>query len=110
MRKPSTVSPRNYSEWIEQAEPIAFGVLGIRPEDFYEMTPSEFYSAFEGYGFSQEREIRDRARFVAAILSVCGPADKHGRRKRFKTSDLAKDRSNPPRNIFYYALMGKKLP
>ena len=70
------------------------------------MTPREFYCALEGYELVQEAETRNRASLVAAICSVCGPADKHGRRKQYKGTDFYKGRRTLPKNIFYYRMLG----
>ena len=70
------------------------------------MTPREFYCALEGYELTREVEARSRANFVAGICSVCGPANKQGRRKQYKSTDFYKGRRKLPHNIFYYRLLG----
>jgi hypothetical protein len=74
------------------------------------MTPREFYCALEGYELVQEAETRSRAEFVAVICSVCGPADKHGRRKNYRGDQIYKGRRKLPRNQLYYRLLRLPIP
>lgn len=74
------------------------------------MTPREFYCALDGYELVREAETRSRANFVAVVCSVCGPADKNGRRKSYKGGDIYPGRRKLPKNIFFYRLLGLPVP
>lgn len=54
------------------AEPVAYGPLGLKPFEFYRLTPGEFFALVEGYGWRQEREEEKMAWAVAHIVNYSG--------------------------------------
>lgn len=60
----------SFFDWAEWAEPIAYGPLALRPREFEELQPHEFYLLLEGYRWRQEQEENKTAYFTAASMSV----------------------------------------
>lgn len=78
-------------EWIEWAEPIAYGPLNLKPWEFERLQPGEFYQLYEGYRWRQERHEEMTAYFVACLMNVSGKSLK----RRLSPKDLLKPIRQP---------------
>ena len=82
---------------------MAYGVLGLTPEEFGEMTLKQFYAKIEGFGWKMKIAARGRAEIIAAI-SNSSPNRRKG--TGAATADRLCPITNPPRNIFFRQLFG----
>jgi hypothetical protein len=82
---------------------MAYGVLGLTPREFGEMTLNEFYARVQGFGWSRELQAKARAQIIAAIANYSGNLR---RGQRVRVESLCPPRKNPPKNMFYRQLMG----
>lgn len=81
-------------EWLEWAEPIAYGPLGLKPWEFERLQPHEFMQLWDGYRWRQEQQENLMAYFVSGLMNVSGK-----KLKRLITSeDLIKPLRQPVRN------------
>ena len=61
-------------DWIEWAEPIAYGPLELKPREFERLQPHEFYKLYDGYLWRQGQQESLSAYFVCQLLNVSGKA------------------------------------
>ena len=82
---------------------MAYGVLGLSPKEFGEMTAHEFMQKLRGFGWKRLLAARDRAQIVAAIGNFSGNLR--------RGTTLRVDRLCPiktvPNNIFFRMLFKK---
>jgi hypothetical protein len=89
---------------------MAYGVLGLTPEEFGDMTIKEFYETVQGFGWRNLLAARGRAEIVSAILNtgnaiIKSNSKRSGGAKRTRPDTLCPIK-NPPRNIFFRQLFG----
>jgi len=80
---------------------MAYGVLGLSPKEFGEMTVREFYAKIDGFGWKLKLAARGRAEIIAAIINST-PNRKGGAAKVDRLCPINK----PPKNIFFRQLFG----
>jgi hypothetical protein len=88
---------------VENAEPMAYGVMGMSVEQFESMTPYDFLVAVRGFQWKLERDHKDRASALISIINTCGHLKKG---KRVKMQDLHTPSLIDPRNPFYQNYVG----
>jgi hypothetical protein len=81
---------------------MAYGVLGLTPKEFGEMTLREFYAKVQGFGWLRTMAARDRAEIIAAIGNYSGNLRKG---KVLRPDALCPIRNAPP-NLFFRQLFG----
>ena len=82
---------------------MAYGVLGLSPKEFGEMTAHDFMQKIRGFGWLRLAAARDRAQIIAAIGNFSGNLRKG---KRLKVDSLCPI-SNPPDNLFFKMMFNK---
>lgn len=55
---------------MREAEPIAYGLLMLKPKEFYELTIGEFESMVNGYELRRKTMIETQCVFTANIMNV----------------------------------------
>jgi len=91
----------SYLEWIEQAEPFAYGVLGLSPKEFGEMTLREFSAKLTGFSWLRMAQACDRAEIMCAVYNASGNLRKGTKMTVRKLCPI----QNPPNNIFFRRLV-----
>lgn len=81
---------------------MAYGVLGLTPKEFGEMTLREFYQKMQGFGWLRQMATRDRAEIIAAIGNYSGNLRKGTKLRADKLCPI----KSPPRNIFFRQMFG----
>lgn len=61
-----------FNDWLEWAEPIAYGPLALKPCEFERLQPHEFVALLEGYKWRQEQQENILAYFVSGLMNVEG--------------------------------------
>ena len=84
---------------------MAYGVLGLRPWEFYQMTAREFSRAVEGFHWLQEKGTKQTAWAVSNVANTCGHLKKG---QRIRVDQLAPNQNISPNNPFYKALLGRR--
>lgn len=82
---------------------MAYGVLGLSPEEFWEMTAYEFQQKLRGFGWLRLLAARDRAQIVAAIGNFSGNLRKGAKLKVDRLCPI----KSPPDNIFFKMLFNR---
>ena len=59
-------------QWVEWAEPIAYGALALKPWEFSELQPQEFLAMLQGYTWRKEQQEDLLAYFTAGIMNLFG--------------------------------------
>lgn len=62
--------PPSFFEWLEWAESQAYGPLGLKPWEFYRLTPMELNKLIEGYQVRREDRAFMTAWFVSNMINV----------------------------------------
>jgi hypothetical protein len=57
----------SFSEWLEWAEPIAYGPLNLLPETFGKLQPHEFEKLWDGYQWRKKQRETEAAYWVHRI-------------------------------------------
>lgn len=81
---------------------MAYGVLGLSPEEFGRMTVHEFEAKVEGFNWLRLANARNTAQIIAAIGNYSGNLKKG---HRIRVDDICPIK-NPPRNIFFRRMFG----
>ena len=79
---------------------MAYGVLGLSPKEFGEMTAHEFMQKLRGFGWLRLMAARDRAQVIAAIGNFSGNLRKGASLKVERLCPI----KNPPDNMFFKML------
>lgn len=61
-----------WTEWIADAEPYAYNVLGLMPWDFFRLTPREFRLLVEGHAKRKRKDLEREAAWVCVIANSGG--------------------------------------
>jgi len=61
---------------VEWAEPIAYGPLELKPWEFEQLQPHEFYKLYEGFVWRQEQQEALAAYFVSHLMNISGKVAK----------------------------------
>lgn len=59
-------------QWVEWAEPIAYGALALKPWEFSKLQPQEFIALLQGYTWRKEQQEELLAYFTAGIMNLFG--------------------------------------
>lgn len=59
-------------QWVEWAEPIAYGPLELKPCEFEQLQPHEFQQLFEGFKWRQENNENILAYFTCHLMNISG--------------------------------------
>ena len=71
------VQVKSFSQWIEWAEPLAYGPLNLLPREFEKLQPTEFNQLLEGYNWRAKRKEEFAAYFVSCLMNIEGKSLKH---------------------------------
>lgn len=82
---------------------MAYGVLGLTPDELGNMTLGEFLAAVRGFYWLRERDAKDRAYVLANIVGTCGHLKKG---KKIRLEDFYKAANIDRKNSWYRALIG----
>lgn len=93
-----------WAQWLENVEPMAYGVLGLSPMEFGEFTPAELEAKLKGFFWKEEKEAKTIAWWLANICAT--QVGKKGRKPR--AHDFYKSRMSDPQNPFYVGYVGIK--
>lgn len=50
-------------------EPVAYGVLGLQPDQFDRLSMQEFYALLDGYEIREKVQDRKRAYFITLLIA-----------------------------------------
>ena len=81
---------QTFEDWLEWAEPLAYGALNLKPWEFASLQPGEFLAMLEGYKWRLERKEEFAAYFTAALMNMSG--------KTVRQTIQAKDLVDPLRD------------
>jgi hypothetical protein len=62
----------SFLDWVDWAEPIAYGPLGLKPWEFERLQPGEFLGLWDGYRWRQEQQENMAAFFVCQLMNISG--------------------------------------
>ena len=82
---------------------MAYGVLGMTPQQFGDMTVGEFLAAVRGFFWLRERDAKDRAYALANIVGTCGHIKKG---HKVRITDFYREMQLNPENSWYRSLVG----
>ncbi len=78
-------------EWVEWAEPVAYGPLNLTPWEFEGLQPHEFYALYDGYKWRRDRDESMTAYFVCQLMNISGKSLK----RRLTPKELLKPLRQP---------------
>jgi len=60
------------NDWLEWAEPLAYGPLNLKPQEFEQLQPCEFMQLWDGYVWRKEHNEDIAAFFVCHLMNLEG--------------------------------------
>jgi len=102
-------------DWLEWAEPLAYGPLNLKPQEFEQLQPSEFLQLWDGYIWRKENNEDITAYFVCHIMNLIGkslkrnitPKDLLKPLRREKVKEARKEESVKLKETFKNRLKGR---